>query len=240
MVVQIGRRIIMKRLSKIETVSKPEVGKYYLVPCVNSELCHKKTFDYVNGNLLSPPFDYWKQRDSDKYNGVYVPVIGRQHEDEKWLGFKPQHFHYDWRFVKGHTLSKILDTWEREYLEKSAKTLAQLNENRFGAKVFIVDLVADTKIVYKRMKMVREMPKFPNSEGFKNDRGFEANYIGKKVKCGNICPHKGAPLAGGKIDAFGNVICPLHGLTFKNGVCVKRPSVDAEDAFLQREYENRC
>ncbi len=63
-----------------------------------------------------------------------------------------------------------------------------------------------------------------------NDQGLaEYEVAGKKVciavkdgqpfACAHKCPHAGAPMAKGYVDALGNIVCPLHRYKFslKNG-----------------------
>jgi hypothetical protein len=61
----------MSRLQKIEDVENPQVGKFYLVPCV-------ERFLSLGG-------------------GRFWPVIGTWHEDAD-IGVENHHYHYDWRF----------------------------------------------------------------------------------------------------------------------------------------------
>ena len=56
-----------------------------------------------------------------------------------------------------------------------------------------------------------------------------ANAGGVFSVLGNVCPHKGGPLAQGVIED-GNLVCPWHGWEFalSNGQCTSRPSVSVE------------
>lgn len=56
----------------------PEVGRYYLVPCM-----------YVQKTA----FAWWIPDDG------WVPVIGPRHEDAEHLNFPYEHYHIDWRFI---------------------------------------------------------------------------------------------------------------------------------------------
>lgn len=51
------------------------------------------------------------------------------------------------------------------------------------------------------------------------------------LACSPVCPHAGAKLAGGFVDALGNVVCPLHHYKFqlKTG-----RNVSGEGYFLKR------
>jgi nitrite reductase/ring-hydroxylating ferredoxin subunit len=46
-----------------------------------------------------------------------------------------------------------------------------------------------------------------------------AMYQNKLHACTNKCPHAGANMANGRVDALGNIVCPLHKYKFalKNG-----------------------
>lgn len=57
----------------VSNTKAPQVGKYYLVPCVE-----------IN-------------------ESVFVPVMGAAHRDKEHLDFDWLHYHYDWRFIKGST-----------------------------------------------------------------------------------------------------------------------------------------
>jgi len=68
------------RLQKIEDVARPQIGKYYLVRCV------QLNYDTMYSNHYGC-HDEW------------VPVYGNPHVDQHCLQFKDEHLHYDWRFV---------------------------------------------------------------------------------------------------------------------------------------------
>lgn len=58
-----------------------------------------------------------------------------------------------------------------------------------------------------------------------------ANIDGKLHAVGNICPHRGAPLAEGWIEN-GNLVCPWHGWTFHlNTGCAEYPEGEKIDVF---------
>jgi len=58
-----------------ELTSGPIVGKYYLVPCVQT------------------------------FNGLWWPIIGPKHEDAEYINFPHQHYHYDLRFFGARQLT---------------------------------------------------------------------------------------------------------------------------------------
>lgn len=62
-------------LQKIEDVKTPQVGKFYLVPCIWHCL-------------------------TEFTRAFWLPVVGPWHEDAEFVGFPYWHFHYDWRFMQ--------------------------------------------------------------------------------------------------------------------------------------------
>jgi hypothetical protein len=61
-----------------ELTSEPEIGKFYLVPCVPTD------------------------------DGEWWPVIGPKHEDLEHIGFPVEHYHYDLRFFSGDQLKATM------------------------------------------------------------------------------------------------------------------------------------
>ena len=64
----------------------------------------------------------------------------------------------------------------------------------------------------------------PNELNFASNGLAEVNVNGKKVcvarvndqlfACAASCPHAGARMANGTVDALGNIVCPLHRYKF--------------------------
>lgn len=67
-------------IPRVTDVERVEVGKVYLVPCVQTRRL------WVGWNDPGPRLGW-------------LPVIGPPHEDAAILRFPTEHYHYDWRFV---------------------------------------------------------------------------------------------------------------------------------------------
>lgn len=152
-----------------------EVGKYYMVKCVR----------LVNQNLAHD-FRGW------------VPVIGPEHEDAKYIGFKPTHFHVDWRFASG-------ELWRSRggnYNALRALGSVLNTSSREGEK-------REYEVSTRKLKCKRPPPTWPAG---KLEALHEA-YADCPLKPGHVCPHKGIhldPFA----DEDGIAICPGHGLVW--------------------------
>ena len=83
--------------------------------------------------------------------------------------------------------------------------------------------------------MQRQSPVFPFVEQLTGK--LEKTYLGQKLRCGKVCPHKGTSLVGATTDARGNLLCPTHGLAFhpKTEKCVKRFSSPAAEIKYMNE-----
>lgn len=149
----------MSNIQKISDVEHPQIGRYYLVPCVD-----------------------------------WIPVIGPWHEDAEDIGFHRWHYHRDVRFF---TVDEMRPC--------SSLSLA----------LALVVAPDSPPVVYRRRRMLREMPEFPllSESGRKIDwlKRLEKRFSNVKMKC-RLCPHRGMPLDQMKPDAEGNIVCHGHGL----------------------------
>jgi nitrite reductase (NADH) small subunit len=96
-----------------------------------------------------------------------------------------------------------------------------------------------------RIASVSELPPAGELREFRLGSGTVcvAHANGVFVALGNICPHRGGPLAEGAIED-GRLVCPWHGWEFNlaNGQCINRPgasvkvfelAIEGEDVFLK-------
>lgn len=156
-----------------------------------------------------------------------VPVIGPEHEDAEHINFPYDHWHIDWRFAtKGH--------WKEE--------TSRMTDFRVLAVVAIRGSESVIRFVRgnpfrRRWVCKRPMPQWPPTDDVKYSnvrwmKGLENEYAGCPLKPGQICPHRGVPLATLPADSNGVVTCPGHGLAFnrKTGQLVKRTSPDYRPA----------
>lgn len=162
--------------------STHEVGRFYRVPCVRGKY-YGKVADW--------------------------PVIGPQHEDTEFVGFRWQHYHIDWRFIPVHLFEPV--------------------GYRLGAPLMTSDAINPDglpKPVLRRRKMQRAMMDFAQARAARWFPKLEAAYATCKLKPGMICPHRGIPLAG--VHMEGDIAtCPGHGLRWnvKTGeLCVSATS----------------
>ena len=71
---------------------------------------------------------------------------------------------------------------------------------------------------------MNKIAEHPNELNFASNGLAEVNVNGKKVcvarvndqlfACAAACPHAGARMANGTVDALGNIVCPLHRYKF--------------------------
>ena len=192
-------------LQRIHEVSEPVIGRYYLVQCLQS---------------VKP--------------GLWLPVIGPEHEDAAIIKFPALHCHYDLRFFPARLLaSKHL----RDYTEypatnpleflMSAPVLTLRGSSTWpdSARGYYWFHISSPVPEWKRRKCLRETPVFPwypSAKGW--PRQLEACYANVVLKDldNPVCPHRGIPLKGhGQGD---QVVCPGHGLKWnlKTGRMVSR------------------
>lgn len=139
------------------------------------------------------------------------PVLGPKHEDKEIIGFKWDHYHYDFRFFNGRQWDYIVKLTTRTN-GKSYPHAWVMSE-----RLDINPPVIPGEVIYRRRKYRRAMPEF-TTEGLemKSWRGWlpalEAAYTNATLKPGLICPHRGSSLRGLPVDEEGCVVCPLHGL----------------------------
>jgi hypothetical protein len=146
-------------------IKNPIVGKFYHVACVRSKAS----------------------------NRPWLPILGPLHEDAQYTGFKPLHYHYDFRFIADYIFAGMC--WP--------------TPSRVFGVVATSANVDITKIEVRRRKCHRQMPEYPHEHAVWLPQ-LEAAYADKKLKC-MTCPHRGLPLDGLPVKD-GVVTCPGHGL----------------------------
>jgi nitrite reductase/ring-hydroxylating ferredoxin subunit len=84
---------------------------------------------------------------------------------------------------------------------------------------------------FTRIASVAELPPEGEAREFRFESGSVcvANSGGTFVALGNVCPHKGAPLAEGSVENE-RLVCPWHGWEFRlsNGQCINRLSATVQ------------
>jgi hypothetical protein len=172
-------------------VAKPEIGKFYLVPCVRVGLNAKTV--WMDSNC-------------------WVPVIGPKHIDAEHLEFTYEHYHIDWRFV-GRT------AWKYATSGPSGSALGRVLTNSDGDayKPLLNTPPALRRIKCKREMPTfptrKQIPdRWGTDHGIKWERLERAQAITcNKLKPGNICPHRGIDLTS-FAQPDGTAVCPGPGL----------------------------
>jgi nitrite reductase/ring-hydroxylating ferredoxin subunit len=153
--------------------------------------------------LVPCVFAAWSYQD-----GVprWWPVMGPQHDDVDYLGFSPSHYHLDPRFVPNFVMNRRHSIYCEITLDVFNIPLQTSSGER----------LPETE--YRRMQCRREMPNRPEARFVhqKLSKAFQGTPLGTHQQC----PHKGYSLRGIKPESDGCLKCPLHGLQFKDGVCI--------------------
>lgn len=134
------------------------------------------------------------------------PVMGPQHDDTEYLNFKPSHYHLDPRFVPQFAM------------KRTNSRHCSVAQDVFNIPLQLTGGGRLPDPEYRRMQCRREMPDRIEAK-FVHHKLSEA-FKGKPLGHHQQCPHKGFSLRGIKPGSDGCLKCPLHGLQFKDGVCV--------------------
>lgn len=180
--------------------SPPIVGEIYFVECVLGSLSN------IGPHCI--PSQWWPVLTPSHQDSVYFQRIRTiwQETEEGFVDIDevyfeddintPHHYHVDPRF----TPEEYYTSYEIEN------------------KDFHTIIRPESKVCWKEMKCVREMPIQVLFTGF--GQRFMEDHRNKKIKCGR-CPHKGINLK--NVPVVDDVItCPAHGLKFskETGRCI--------------------
>jgi len=152
----------------------------------------------------------------------WVPIIGPRHEDQEFIGVKPQHFHVDYRFVPKR---------QRDGDEEGPAVYRPSVPTIFRRPVNVVSPLWPTAPSSIDIDELGRYPDLPVSSWYQVRRftytgpypaypfdrpqwlhGLYEAYRRRRLKPGMVCPHRGADLTGMVLDEEGCVTCPLHGL----------------------------
>ncbi len=144
----------------------------------------------------------------------WVPVIGKPHDDEKFIGFKPVHLHIDWRFLDQRQRDLILDFGKNAPHDLVIATVYPGDgsgptelEDALSAK----DLPKTAFLKCVSKTYYSPFPPYPERPPYWLPALSKA-YQDARLLPGRVCPHRGADLSHEMPDAQGIVTCPLHGL----------------------------
>ena len=158
----------------------------------------------------------------------WVPVIGPQHTDHEIIGFDPQHFHVDYRFLPKRLRDEVSPYVGRDFssvfsIPISTVTpewpLPHTHYQLGNALDYLPELPPDVpRTSWCRVKQMRCTTEYPAYPFWLAQRAhnwlaqlYDA-YADEQLRPGLVCPHRGAPLEGLTPDDQGCVTCPLHGL----------------------------
>ncbi len=175
---------------KVQHINRPLVkGELLWVPCVTG------TVYAENPYLDLDPRDHNTEVIMGDKLITITPILWPIHDG---------HYHADMRFVKTYPNGQVIRKHRSHYF-----TPHQLMSIRPWEKVeYILLPVIDPD--YKNIRLATDLNEILKSEDAIID--VRIKYPGiKKGKC----PHKGFNLAQIKPNAQGEIVCPMHGLTFK-------------------------
>lgn len=160
--------------------------------------------------LTSPPIVgqfYLVRTVCETYFGKFKdwPVIGPEHDDVEFFGFKDQHYHVDFRFIR---CSDALVAERHPYVLHPPRRISGVASPTLA------------KPVWHRRKCVRSQLGFflprsrfiDTSPLYKLRNAFAGRQCARDARGGFICPHRKAPLGSIQPDKDGVITCPLHGL----------------------------
>ena len=139
-----------------------------------------------------------------------------EHEDREFIGFRHYHYHVDWRFLNRAQREKASGPDRMPPVYNIPISIIVLSDNPYQTAM-LTDRPKDDPLrhQYARIKKRRchGLP-WPPSEQFRNAKWYEklmSAYREQQLKPGQICPHRGAELAGIP-PQNGIITCPMHGL----------------------------
>jgi hypothetical protein len=153
-----------------------EVGKFYDVPTVYGE---------IRGLVR-----HW-------------PVLGPMHSDGEIIGFAPDHYHLDWRFIGERVIDSVTHHGRMSMFATviHAGVGSALNPNGLPEPIL------------RRLKCKRQFPNYPHWRAPWMAK-LEAHFAGCRLRH-RVCPHRGVPLNSLPVSTDGYITCPAHGLRFR-------------------------
>ena len=153
---------------------------------------------------------------ADAQQGALDTRARPPHQDREFVGFKPSHFHADYRFLPADlrrtpAVSPGIHPvyqWPIHGIKPEshgAVDLAELSRS---------DIPTESWYQPRKLRFKEHHPSFPHRHAGWLDKLHQA-YQGSTLQGeALICPHRGASLAGISSDPDGFLTCPLHGLRF--------------------------
>jgi hypothetical protein len=175
-------------ITPVPTDRPVEIGRYYLVPCIR--LLPR---NLVQSYHIAAGRDGW------------IPVLGPKHEDAELIGFPNTHLHVDLRFVDTRTWQRQQDrTWRTVSTDFYAKPITLRDQS--------TDRLYTHEHDTRQLRAKRQPSWFPRQYA-PWIQNLSSAFAECTLKPGNLCPHRGLPLAP-FADARGIAVCPGHGLAW--------------------------
>jgi Rieske 2Fe-2S protein len=170
----------IQKVSEIE--GEPEVGKHYLVLCVQHRLSEQ-----------------------------WIPVVGVPHDDKEYIGVPDVHYHHDVRFMSESRIEELSNTQvERPTGAAYAMVRIVLTANLVGKPVYKRRKCRRTMPSFPTELRCKHNPLFPSRAQWFPE--LEAAYKDTTLSSCLRCPHRGMSLKNLPKDGQGNVVCNGHGL----------------------------
>ena len=185
------------------------IGRSYQVPCVRAI--------WPDGNRVA----WW-------------PVLGPAHDDREIIGFDPEHWHVDFRFLPGQLTApeRARKTAQDCYVVPINHVYLDRHHPSEPLDSERLDLVPAR--IYHQVQARRYQGPYPSYIHVPWIRKLEAAYEHTTLKNGTVCPHKGADLSGILPNENGIITCPLHGLRWD--IATRRMAPTPEDAYPRSVY----
>lgn len=135
------------------------------------------------------------------------PVLGSAHTDEEIIGFKPLHYHIDWRFCDEQAWRWLKGPEWRWRPNPWNVFGIPLHMNHLGKQIEPGHANYETRV--SRLRCKRELPAYPHYIAHWQ-RKLEQHHAADCLRRG-VCPHRGYDLSREPV-VDGVVTCPLHGL----------------------------
>jgi hypothetical protein len=140
------------------------------------------------------------------------PVMGPKHTDAEHVGFHPEHYHVDVRFLSDAQVRRIERLSHRTSIETIVASAPLAARGDDGATK------PHPEPVVKRLTCRRSDHGYPlygarSQQGLRRlAEAYGGRRCGRNADGALVCPHKGFVLSSLQPDEQGRVVCPLHGL----------------------------
>lgn len=136
------------------------------------------------------------------------PVMGPKHTDAEHIGFEPEHYHVDIRFLSEAQSKRIEKaSYGRHIADVAASNPLATRGGPEHPAPTLKRLTCRSDAHHYPSWGVRRQHWYPRLVG-----AYAGRRCGKNAEGLLVCPHKGFVLSSLQRDSQGRVVCPLHGL----------------------------